>query len=320
MGEAQQNTGDQAQVSVVICTHNPKVDILRSCLRHLEAQDLDKRLWELIVVDNASDTAVADWIAGECRLAVKVVREEKLGLSNARLAGMSHATAGLIVFVDDDNLLDASYLREALSFSKSNSRVGCFSGKSIASYEEEPPAWFRDAGLKLGCQDYGNHAFVFSADAGVLKAYPEKGPTGTGMVIVKQAFADYLREVQSNPGRLKLGRTGKSLASGEDNDIVLCLLKSGWQVAYVPSLVVTHIIPATRLKLDYLTRMAFESNRSWVKVLHLHGICPWKRISRWTLPLRKLKALASNRAWAGPKNMIRWRAACGTFQGLAEIP
>jgi hypothetical protein len=62
-----------------------------------------------------------------------------------------------------------------------------------------------------------------------------------------------------------------------------------------------------------------SSNRTWVEVLAVHGIRPWTPVHRWSLPLRKARAWARLRAWEGPASRIRWRAACGTFDGRATL-
>ena len=41
------------------------------------------------------------------------VREDELGLTPARLRGVAEAVAELLVFVDDDNILDPDYLEQA---------------------------------------------------------------------------------------------------------------------------------------------------------------------------------------------------------------
>ena len=111
-----------------------------------------------------------------------------------------------------------------------------------------------------------------------------------------------------------------SVLVSEDNDIILSLVKSGFEIAYVPQLVVHHLIPANRYSKEYLERMAFESNRTWVKVLAIHGINPHKKIRKWTVLPRKIRSYVIHRAWQKkPLQAIRWRSSCGTFTGLSEI-
>src|SRR5262245_3180408 len=98
------------RASVVICTHNPRLDYLRRALDGLKAQALPRDRWELLVVDNASDTApvAAADLAWHPRAAV--VREDVLGLTAARVRGIAATNGDLVVFVDDDNIVAPDYL------------------------------------------------------------------------------------------------------------------------------------------------------------------------------------------------------------------
>ena len=114
------------------------------------------------------------------------------------------------------------------------------------------------------------------------------------------------------------GDADRSWEGCEDTEMVLDALRSGWLVGYFPELKVSHLIPGRRLSADYLARLFHEGQRSWVQVLHKHGI-PLKPAAPWTVPLRKLRAYLRCRAWEGPAEYIRWRTACGYFDGRAAI-
>ncbi|MGA2852681.1 MAG: glycosyltransferase, partial [Verrucomicrobiota bacterium] len=47
------------EISIIICTHNPREDYLRRVLEALRAQTLPARDWELLLVDNASEKPLA---------------------------------------------------------------------------------------------------------------------------------------------------------------------------------------------------------------------------------------------------------------------
>jgi len=110
-------------------------------------------------------------------------------------------------------------------------------------------------------------------------------------------------------------RRGNELTSGGDNDIVLSILESGWDVAYFPELSLTHLIPATRLQPEYLARLNHGIAKSWMQVLSKHQCNPWPPIPAWTVRIRKMKAWFTYRAWAGPVQRICWSGACGHFEG-----
>lgn len=308
------------KLSVVICSYAPKLHIFLQVLEALKQQSLSHDEWELILIDNNSPTPVAGLIDLGWHENSKIICEPIPGLAHARMAGVVAAQTPLIVFVDDDNLLNETYLETALRFHNEHPEVGCFGGRSLPVYETKPPGWFFQTGIDLGCQDYGSEEYIsnFNSDS-PLKGYPEKAPIGTGMVISRKAFLYYQKEAAANPERLNLGRRGTSLSSGEDNDIILTLVKAGYQIAYVPRLVVNHLIPSSRFSFDYLKRMAFESNRTWVKVLEVHGINPHQKIPKWTIVPRMIKSYLTLKAWKSDLHQIRWKSSCGLFHGLSEI-
>ena len=103
-------------ISVIICTHNPRPNYLRRVLDALRRQTLPMDQWEVLIIDNASRgrLTAATWdLSWHPR--ARIVREEEIGLSVARMRGMKEAAADILVFVDDDNVLDPDYLMQLLA-------------------------------------------------------------------------------------------------------------------------------------------------------------------------------------------------------------
>jgi len=310
-----------AAVSVIICTHNPKPETLTQTLGALQAQSLEVSLWELIIVDNGSSEPVKSWVDSSWHPGARIVREERLGLTYARLSGYHAARGEIIVFVDDDNLLAPDYLRTVLSILTDNPRIGAAGGKVTAQYEIAPPQWFAGMERMIACRNLGKEVLVAEWASSTIseRRYPECAPIGAGMVVRRAAFASYVENVSKDSGRLLLDRAGTSLASGGDNDIVMSVLQGGWHVAYLPALELQHIIPPGRLTPTYLARMAYSSMVTWIAVLGLYGIRPWTPIPKWTVPLRKIRAYFRLKPWAGPAQLVRWKSACGLFEGRAKL-
>jgi hypothetical protein len=166
----------------------------------------------------------------------------------------------------------------------------------------------------LALRDFGDSVIVDRWEG----TYPCYAPVGAGIGLRKEALKSYLTRIDTEKNPIT-DRQGKSLGSGGDNDIVLEILKSEWQVGYFPSLSLWHIIPYERTQPAYLARLINHTNRSWIAVLEYHGINPWRKIPRWSVPFRKLKAWFTYAAWRNHKNHIRWSGACGTYDGLSRI-
>lgn len=301
-------------LSVIIPTYNPQIDRLQQTLNSLERQSLANQNWELIIIDNNSSNSFEQAIDLGWHHNARIIREEKQGLTYARLKGFENAIYDIIVMVDDDNILDENYLINAFKIFAENVELGAIGGKSTPIFENEVPSWLVNFYGCLALRDLGNQCLTAKWE----NQYPNCAPIGAGMAIKKLALQTYINKINTGNHQIT-DRKGNSLSSGGDNDIVIEILKSGWHVGYFPKLTLQHIIPQERIATEYLARLNFESSCSWVKLLHSHSILPWKPLNRKTLQLRYLKSYITNKAWKNAKNYIKWRGACGIFKGLSEL-
>lgn len=303
-------------LSVVLPTHEPRPEFLAETLAALRRQTLPSSEWELIVVDNASRRPLAPdrhWQPNG-----RTIREPRLGLTHARRAGVATARGDFVVFVDDDNLLDEDYLDAARKLAASHPDLGAFGGRSVGDFRGAREFWHAEFLDLLAVRDLGERPLVsgLSLRDGGRDAYPAHAPIGAGMVIRREAILPWLESASATS---LPDRRGDELSSGGDNDLVLTILGAGWRVGYFPSLRLTHIIPAGRLTSEYLARLNFGVQKSWVQVLARHGILPWRPIPAWSVPLRWARAWLRRRAWRGPAEFVRWRGDCGRFAGQAKF-
>jgi glycosyltransferase involved in cell wall biosynthesis len=297
-------------ITVIVCTHNPHPGRFARTLDGLRRQTLPAARWECLVVDNASTPAV-----GPADLSnLRVVREARPGLSHARRRGLGEAAGLLCILVDDDNVLAPDYLEQALRAGDAHPRIGAFGGRIVPEFDAPLAGWQREFTTLLAVRDLGAEPLIAPA-AAAHRQYPPYAPIGAGMVLRRKAAQAWL----DAPPRDLTDRRGSELSSGGDNDIVLTLCAAGWDVAYFPELVLTHLIPPGRLDPGYLARLNEGIQRSWVRVLSLHGQRPWPPIARWTVPIRSARAWIREGAWRGPAQRIRWRGAHGRFLGRADI-
>ncbi len=99
-------------VSVVVPTYN-QAALLTECLRALRTQTLPPEAYEIIVVDDASTDqtpAVLAAFAAPPRPVTVVPSPHNRGRSAARNAGISRASAPLIVFIDSDVIVREDFL------------------------------------------------------------------------------------------------------------------------------------------------------------------------------------------------------------------
>lgn len=111
------------KLSVVIPAYNEEKYIGR-CLEELITQ-AGKDIFEIIVVDNASTDKTAE-VAKKYK-GVKVVREERKGLTRARQAGLMAAKGDLIAYIDADTHVKPGWFHKVRQEFEKNKRLVCLS-------------------------------------------------------------------------------------------------------------------------------------------------------------------------------------------------
>jgi hypothetical protein len=223
---------------------------MRRCVDGLKGQTLSRDRWELVVVDNRSEEPVATITDVSWHPFARVIREDSLGLTPARLRGIRETSGDLVVFVDDDNVLDADFLETAVRIAESKPFLGSWSGQCRPMFETPPPDWTRRYWGNLVIREFDRD--VWSN----LPRLPESMPCGAGLCVRREVANLYLSLHDSGKRSFQLDRTGDSLVSGGDNDLAACACDLGLGVGLIASLKLTHLIPPERLTVEYLARLA----------------------------------------------------------------
>ncbi|MFD1256175.1 glycosyltransferase [Mucilaginibacter terrae] len=240
-----------SQISVIICTHNPKMEYLNRVWETLKTQTLDKNEWELLLIDNGSKEILSTYIDLSWHPNARHVREDKLGLTPARICGIVNARAGILLFVDDDNCLKNNYLELSVKQFKDNSLLGTLgAGKILPEFEAEPSAeilpYTQMLALRNEERAHYSNAVRFSSAV----------PYGAGMCILKTVALAYVESCKKRTIAAALDRTGNALLSGGDVDLALHACHAGYLAGVIPELELIHIIPKGRLAEDYLIKIA----------------------------------------------------------------
>src|SRR5262249_41567457 len=102
-----------------------------------------------------------------------------------------------------------------------------------------------------------------------------------GMIIRRDLARAYAAQVAVDARRLALDRRGGALAGSGDVDLAFAVLAAGFQLAYSPELILTHLIPARRLEFRYLHRLGFASELARHQLMRALGNPP--RCRPWPL-------------------------------------
>jgi len=246
------------RLTVIICTHNPNESYLDRVLGALKSQTLLKNKWEILLVDNASQKKLSDAVDLSWHPVSRHVREDKLGLTPARLRGIKEAQANTLVFVDDDNVLDPDYLEVALNISNNYPWIGAWGGQSRPEFEVEPPEWTKPYWDFLAIRELERNQWSN------LLHQNYTTPSGAGICVRKSVAEAYAGLIQNNSKRLELGRKGSRLTSSEDLDLAYTACDIGLGTGLFKDLKLTHLISANRLSEEYLTRLVEGVNYSLV--------------------------------------------------------
>jgi glycosyltransferase involved in cell wall biosynthesis len=246
-------------ISVVVCTYNPADQLLARALDAILLQDFDNAEWELLLVDNNSNPPVRERpLIGDRN--VRVVTESEQGLSKARECGMRNTRGSILVFVDDDNLLEPDYLR-AVSAVFTNPKIGVVSGAIEPDYEEQPEPWFIPFEAMLAIRRF-NPEWSYFTNIPLFNPY---FAIGAGMAVRREVIEGYYQSISEGAACLP-GRMGSDLSSAEDIDLDFFAISKGYLIGSVGSLKMRHVIPAARITPGYLSRLAVAATRSAAEV------------------------------------------------------
>ncbi|AFZ13620.1 glycosyl transferase family 2 [Crinalium epipsammum PCC 9333] len=268
-------------VSAIICTHNPRFDYLDRVIDGLKTQNLPYSEWEFLLVDNASDKLLSNEVDLSWQPNSRYIREDKLGLTSARLRGIKEAKTELLVFIDDDNVIDQDYLEVALQISREFPFLGAWGGQIIGEFETQPPAWAKRFFSYLAIREFDQDRWSN------LLHQLDTTPFGAGMCVRKNVANQYANSIKTDKRRLELDRKGNDLQrvipfSCGDIDLAFTACDMGLGTGLFTSLKLTHLISSNRVTEEYLLRLFEGSTYSQLILDSYRGKLPqinrsWKQ-------------------------------------------
>lgn len=222
-------------VSVIVSTRD-RPDHLARCLKSL--MSLRYPGYEIIVVDNApGSTVTRDAIRRTYpnEPKIKYVCENRPGLSLARNSGISVARGEILVFTDDDTIVDYYWLVELVKAFSSADNVACVTSLILPlELETQAQVWFEEfGGFNKG---FTRRTFDRASRYTEMPLYPfaaGRFGTGAGMAFT----AAFLRSVGGFDPALGAGRK----AGGEDLAAFLQVIIKGYTLVYEPASLLYHL-------------------------------------------------------------------------------
>lgn len=221
-------------VTIVVCTYQRQSVFcaLRSFeeLEFNEAYELD-----IVVIDNDETNILENSIevfAREYSLPLKYVHAPAKNISIARNAGLDSVKSKWLLFIDDDETANPSWLKEIMRV-----RGGCHAviGQCQAVYTESQPEWLKK------CDFHSNRL-----QGDVVNAY-----TSNALLDM-----DFVRE-HNLRFRVELGKTG-----GEDTVFFRQMSERGGVIKYCEEALVLENVPDSRASMSWVKTRKFRAGQT----------------------------------------------------------
>ncbi len=235
-------------ISAIICTYN-RERYLYNVLQSLVAGNLPTEEYEIVLVNNNStdgtEAEVRRFQTDYPQVQLRYCVEPQQGLSYARNCGIRESRGDILVYVDDDALVNKEYLATYADFFRRNADAVAAGGPILPQYDGcEEPDWMSHYTRQLvtGKLYLGEKEHEFPGDA-----FPGGGN------------AAYRKSVFDAVGlfNVELGRKGNSLIGAEEKDLFDKMTSQGMKFYYLPTAILYHLIPPKKLTQDYFDRLTY---------------------------------------------------------------
>ncbi len=224
-------------LTVAVCTRNQAQLLTRAVESVLPQLGPDT---ELLIVDNASTDETPQVIAALAanNPVIRLCQEATPGIPFARNAALLNARGRHILFFDHDELVEPGWLDAYRSFLKNppTSKLGCVGGPYLAQPEAPVPAWLDP--------HYGSYRLATATGKLVGGSTPANGNCA------------YPTELA-----VRMGGFHPEIPRQSDTELNLRLRQAGYELWWLESARVRHIIPASRLRFKAQARLWRQEGR-----------------------------------------------------------
>lgn len=300
-------------ITIIICTYN-RCRLLNNTLAQFRDLDLSSCTgWEIIVVNNkCSDDTELVIQRHSGHLPVRRLWEPRPGKSRAANLAVREARGELLLWTDDDVLVDPGWLRAYVEAAQAYPHASFFGGPIEPWFETDPPAWI--------LRHYALIARCFAARDGFAEPFvpisADYIPYGANMAIRRHCFDACSFDI-------RIGPEGDNQVGAEDGTLLQSLLARGMQGIWVRDARVRHFIPKARLTEHFMWKFHCGRGRQGVKAgevgsrLWIFGMPAWAiRGYLGNLVVSKLLSPTKNERWL--RALIQSARCQGALKELRE--
>lgn len=243
----------ELDVTVVICTFNRSA-LLSQTLERITQVSAPSPNWELLLLDNnSSDSTKAVAEAFAKRLPLRYLFEGRQGKTHALNRSLDEARSDLIVWTDDDVLVELNWLDALLSASRRFPEAALFGGPVAPWFPVEPSPELLEA-----------FPIVRSGFCGVDYDLPE-GPAPAPYWVHGANMACRRSRIGRARYNESLGPSGTQWMGNDDTTFVTAVRREGGTMIWVPSMAVRHYVDPGRLTVTYLRKHYRGAGLTWIR-------------------------------------------------------
>lgn len=282
------------KLTVAICTWN-RAALLDQTLTALAKLTIPAGCtWELVVVDNNSTDRTAEVLDRHAeQLPLVRVFEPVPGHCQARNAALARATGELVIWTDDDVLVDSDWLVHYRAAAERWPEAAFFGGTVDPLYAQAPPGWVV-ANLDLLAGAYA--LAQFGPEERALG--PGELPFGANMALRPAALGELRFDT-------RLGLKQNDHVRGDETELFRRLVAAGQHGVWVGPARVRHYVPAARLTPRFVWDYNVGYGRTLARLERAAGMLNDAGLPRWMIrKAAQLRLLAAAKRGLGRTDWV----------------
>lgn len=247
----------KSDISIIVRTKD-RPDHLVACLRSILVTYLDFPYKEIIVVDS-SDNSISKINQKEVqKINGKYIYEHRKGHSFARNTGIKESSGKIVIFVDDDFLVDKDWIKNLIK-NYDDSDIGCCTGNML-TYRKDNVSNIFEESITFS---KGDKKRIFTRrDTSIIKLLDCVFSIGEKRLddktpipwVIGAGFCSFRRHIFDDIGYFDVSLN----KGGEDLDMFYRILKVGYKIAYDPKAIIYH---NHRQSFDMVLLVAYSNGR-----------------------------------------------------------
>lgn len=242
------------KASIIIPTYN-RPDFLTKTIRSLTNQSCPIDDYEVIVVDNGNqfqkNKKIVDSFAKQSRkYNLRYVKIDKIGVHYARNFGAKIAKGKLLIFTDDDCILDRNFISSYLEAFNKHPKLLASGGPIKPVWESSPPVWL------LNFINKSKTFYMLS----IMEPYKSFHLNSRGFFF--SANIAIRQDTLLKAGGFNPELVGDNYVGDGETGLYKKLWQKNIFIGYVSKATVYHFIPKERMTIKYLTKRMINEGAS----------------------------------------------------------